>query len=79
MSEPEVINYVVEARRAGRPWITMHSTGDDEELGRAVYSDWLASKRHTESTLEYRLVRRTAVFTDEVIEQEREENADFPG
>jgi hypothetical protein len=67
------VSYIVEARRGDRPWIAwiaMSNTGNDEELGRKVYEDWLASKRRTGSTLQYQLVRRTAVITDEVIEQE---------
>jgi hypothetical protein len=74
MTGPEpVVNYVIEARRGDRPWIIMSNTGDNEELGRAAYDDWLAAKQHAgSSTLRYRLVRRTAVITDEIVEQEEQ-------
>lgn len=65
------VNWVVEARRAAsNTWITMVNAADDEVAGRACYKDWLTSKARTGSTMKYRLVKRTAVVTDEVIEHD---------
>jgi hypothetical protein len=63
-----VVNYVVESRKGDRPWQTMWNTAGDEEAGRAAYNSFLASKRVKGFALDYRLVRRTAVITDEVLE-----------
>jgi hypothetical protein len=66
LPEP-VINFVIEARKPGRGWITMTNAGADEVAGRGAYSDWVLSKYATGSSTEYRLVKRTAVITDEVL------------
>jgi hypothetical protein len=66
-TEP-VVNYLVEARKGGRDWITMSNAGDDEVAGRMMHQDWLASKRHGNWSTEYRLVKRVATFTDVVLQ-----------
>lgn len=70
------VNYVVEARKGSRPWLAMSNAGGDENAGRTAYGSWLGSKRATGGTtggtMEYRLVRRTAVITDEILEEVKE-------
>jgi len=63
-----VVNYIVEARKRDRNWLMMSNAGDDEMAGKVAYQSWLASKRATGSSLEYRLVKRVATFTDVVLQ-----------
>jgi hypothetical protein len=71
MMSEVVVNWVVEARRPGNErWATMYNGhGDGEELAREEYGRYLDAQRaNPGSVLQFRLVRRTAVVTDEVIE-----------
>lgn len=63
------VNWVVEASAHSRPWITMTNAGDKEELGRLSYQAWLDSRAAAGGSARYRLVKRTAVITDEVVEE----------
>jgi hypothetical protein len=64
-----VVNYVVEARVPGKPWLTMQLIPENagKPFAHKAYENWLASPGH----LEYRLLRRTAVVTDEVLVEGR--------
>jgi hypothetical protein len=69
-----VVNYVVEFRVAGGPWGTWAGTGNiaDDDGGSAQEEFLLAWKtRHDPARMQFRLVRRTAVITDEVIAEEQ--------
>lgn len=67
---PAEVSWVVEALRPGTvSWTAMTNAGDNEELGRALFTDWLKSKARSASAVQYRLVKRTAVITDEVIRE----------
>lgn len=74
----EVINYVVEARVPPRDWITM-TFADTEEQGRTAYDSWLASKQACGFSTEYRLVKRTAIITDEPLASTEDEKEALSG
>ena len=64
-SEPRTeVAWRVEYRLPGREWLTWPSPAD--EAGARDVCDM--NRRRPESRLEYRLIRHTAVITDEVIE-----------
>ena len=64
-----VTSYVIEASVPGKPWITW-AHADDEAGARIAYASFLASRR---TRTRFRLARRTAVITDEVLESEEQE------
>lgn len=75
MATETLVSYVIEVReevrRGTRPWIPMSILGDSEGVARTAYDDWLVAKRQNpRSVLRYRMVRRTAVVTDEVLVSE---------
>lgn len=59
-----VINYVVEVRVPGKPWLTQYA-GEYEQAGRQNYDQW----RKGRGSLEVRLIKRTAAITDEVLKK----------
>src|SRR5215469_14431200 len=63
-----IVNYVVEHRLPGGPWGTT-DMADDEPAGRKRYDNWNKSKasKERDGRLEFRLVKRTAAITDEVL------------
>jgi hypothetical protein len=65
-----VINFVVEARSPGKPWTTMWGSPGGSPEYEALARTQFDVCRGGHSGLEYRLVRRTAVITDEVLEDE---------
>lgn len=73
-SSVTVINYVIQVRREGRPYLDVENLTDDESAARRQYDVWQAHRRNSE--LEYRMIRRMAVVTDEVV---REDGAEWPG
>jgi hypothetical protein len=65
-TEYTVVNYVVEYRLPGKPWLIWPQVIPvDEQGARAAYRAVAGSPRV--GRLQYRLVRRVAVITDEVI------------
>lgn len=82
-TEPEtytVVNYVVEFRRPeATQWLTWPADyGTDEAPARRCYQDLIASKRARGGRLLHRIVRRTAIITDEVILEEQPEEPEEP-
>jgi hypothetical protein len=64
-----ITNYVVEARSRERPWITWpdgNTPTSSEEIARASYTSALASSHWW---TQFRLVKRTAVITNEILEE----------
>jgi hypothetical protein len=59
-----VVNYVVEGRGGDADWVTLDLVDDIPEKGEATYRHWLSGR----GSLELRLVKRTAVITDVVLE-----------
>jgi hypothetical protein len=64
-----VTSYVIEASVPGKPWLTWGS-GENEADARESYAGFLAIRR---TRTRFRLVKRTAVITDEVLESEDQE------
>jgi hypothetical protein len=67
-----VVNMVVEARRTGGEWFTWAGADparipEDEAL--AVFTQTLGT-RHDPARMQFRLVRRTAVITDQILAEE---------
>jgi hypothetical protein len=59
-----VVHYVVEARRDQRAWLVM--TGSEDEA--ATWEAFKSFQGERFPRLQYRMVKRTAVVTDEVLE-----------
>jgi hypothetical protein len=66
MSTYTEVNYVVEFRVDDRPWRTWLNAGGDEQHARDACRTAQAGRRRR---TEFRLVKRTAVITDEVLER----------
>ena len=69
MSET-VTNYAVLGRVPGKPWlelghVVIDAVDEPEDAANALYKSWLSARGH----LEIKLVKRTAVITDEIITQ----------
>ena len=64
-----VISYIIEASIPGKPWLAWAHV-DDEDDARVAYASFLGSHR---TRTRFRLVKRTAVITDEVLESEEQE------
>jgi len=62
-----VTNYVVEFRAPGRSWLAFANGGDDRKAAERAFEIGAGSRRSTGLSTEYRLVRRTALVTDEVL------------
>jgi hypothetical protein len=80
MSEPEaytIVNYVVEFSVRGGPWGTWLGSkdlGDDETEGQEAFLRAWRGK-HDPRQMRFRLVKRTAVITDELLAEEHESHA----
>jgi len=75
-SEPyTIVNHVVEFRRPDHDrWLTWPQDYGTEEAGaRKCYASLRQWKTHRGGQLMFRIVKRTAVITDEVILEESEE------
>jgi len=68
-----ITNFVIEVRKTGLDWITWGAVDPgripDEETARKAFVTALAT-RHDPAKLQFRLVRRTAMITDEVLDEE---------
>lgn len=65
------IDWVVEwtlPEHPGRPWVQWVNTGDDEPKAREILDERKAASRAGRTRADFRLVKRTKVVTDEVIE-----------
>lgn len=68
-----VTNMVVEARRTGGQWLTWAGVdpanlpGEDEGIEAILLT---LRTRHNPARMQFRLVRRTAVITDEILAEE---------
>ena len=65
-SSNTVTDYVIEIRAAGRPW-TRVPGGGTEEAARRDYRTWLGTPAIAGGRTDVRLLKRTAVVTDEVL------------
>lgn len=65
-----VTDYAVEVRVPGRDWTRVPGNGASEATARRDYRVWLGSSGHVSGSLAVRLIKRTAVITDEIIESE---------
>lgn len=64
-----VVNYVVEASKNGvSHWVTVYDGGDNLVHGEVGYQQWAGDRYVTNTTMVYRLVKRTTVITDEVLQ-----------
>lgn len=67
----QVENFVVEIRsRTTGEWHTFVHGGAEEEEAREIFSSALKSRGHLRGVSRYRLVRRVAVITGEVIQED---------
>ena len=69
----DIISYMVEYRwRAGGRWLTWPSPADEHGATREYHSRLAWQRRTVSRQTEYRLVKRTAVITDEILASDEE-------
>lgn len=59
-----VVNHLIEFSIPGKPWLTWTPLEDGADLGK-----WQERLPGTRKKTRYRLVRRTAVITDEILDE----------
>lgn len=66
------IEFVVEGLTAGGSWRTFAASPDADQV-QGEYDRWRQSRDRNRGGIRFRIVKRTAVITDEVIEAEGEQ------